>query len=298
MSGGGAPARRARGSSTSAGALAIEGLRVSFPGVAGSERREVLRGISLELTPGRVTGLAGESGSGKSMTALAICGLLPEGAQASGRIAYDGVDLLGLSEKQLAAYRGRRLGMVFQDPTASLHPMLTIETQLTDHVRHHLRVGRREARERAVALLREVHVPEPVEALRKYPHQFSGGQLQRVAIAVAMACEPDVLIADEPTTALDVTVQAGVLRLLRELVGETGISVLLITHDLGVMSAVADDVVVLKDGGVVEAGLRSQVLTAPAHPYTKALLDALPAHERPGGLGGTRGATAPGREGR
>ncbi len=264
--------------------LTIEDLRVGF-GV-GPHTKEVLRGVGLDLVAGCITGLAGESGSGKSMTALAVCGLLPAGARATGTITYDGVDLLGLPEKRMASYRGRRLAMVFQDPTASLHPMLTIGTQLTDHVRHHLGLSKREAMARAVRLLRAVHVPEPEEAVRKYPHQFSGGQLQRVAIAIAMACEPQVLIADEPTTALDVTVQAGVLRLLRELVDTTGISVMLITHDLGVMSAVADEVVVLRDGEIVEAGPRRQVLTAPAHPYTRALIDALPAHERPGTLAG------------
>ena len=166
--------------------------------------------------------------------------------------------------------------MIFQDPTASLHPMLTIGRQLTDHLRHHLKVGGSEARERAISLLERVRVPDPPAALRKYPHQFSGGQLQRIAIAIALACEPSVLIADEPTTALDVTVQAGILRLLRELCDSLDLAVLLVTHDLGVMSALADTITVMRNGQVVETGSRYQVIREPVSDYTKSLIDALP----------------------
>ncbi len=167
--------------------------------------------------------------------------------------------------------------MIFQDPTASLHPMISIGGQLTDHVRHHLGLGRRQARELAVELLERVRVPEPGSALAKYPHQFSGGQLQRIAIAIAIACEPSVLIADEPTTALDVTVQAGILRLLRELCDTMDLSILLVTHDLGVMSAVADTVAVMHNGLIVEHGTRYQVIREPRTEYTRSLIESLPA---------------------
>jgi ABC-type dipeptide/oligopeptide/nickel transport system ATPase component len=168
------------------------------------------------------------------------------------------------------------MAMVFQDPSTSLHPMLSVSAQLTDHLRHHLGLSRSAARDRAVELLDTVRIPDPAGALRRYPHQFSGGQRQRIAIAIALACSPRILIADEPTTALDVTVQAGVLHLLRDLASEMGLAVLLVTHDLGVMSAVADRVAVMRHGEVVENGERHQVFTAPAHPYTASLLASLP----------------------
>ncbi|GMA32500.1 ABC transporter ATP-binding protein [Litorihabitans aurantiacus] len=239
-------------------------------------RRAVVDGVDLDLRAGRVHGLAGESGSGKTMTALAVLGLLPTPSRATGSILLDGEEILGLRGRRLSAIRGRRVAMVFQDPSASLHPQLTVGTQLTDHVRRHLRLSRSAARERAVDLLTQVRVPRPEEALARYPHQFSGGQRQRIAIAVALACDPDVLLADEPTTALDVTVQAGVLHLLRDLAEQRDLAVLLVTHDLGVMSAVADDVAVMRHGAIAEVAPREQLFTAPAHPYTRALLDALP----------------------
>ncbi|MEU8171304.1 ABC transporter ATP-binding protein [Microbispora hainanensis] len=251
-------------------ALTIEGLRVSIGG------HDVLHGVDLTLEAGRVHGLAGESGSGKTMTGLAVLGLLPHGSRASGRIAFGGRDLLEMPARELNEVRGAKIAMVFQDPATSMHPMLTVERQLTEHMRHHLGVGRKEARERAAGLLAKVRIPGPEEALKRYPHQFSGGMRQRIAIAVALACEPEVLIADEPTTALDVTVQAGILRLLRGLCDDLGLAVLLVTHDLGVMSAVADEVSVMKDGLVVETGPRGRVLREPSHPYTRSLLDALP----------------------
>ncbi|WP_067126555.1 ABC transporter ATP-binding protein [Microtetraspora malaysiensis] len=252
------------------GVLAIEGLTVAIGG------KEILRGVDLTLEPGRVHGLAGESGSGKTMTGLAVLGLLPHGARVSGRIALAGRDLLSLPPKQLNAVRGAEVAMVFQDPATSLHPMLTVGRQLTEHMRHHLRLSRGEARERAIDLMRKVRIPGPEEAIGRYPHQFSGGMRQRIAIAVALACAPKVLIADEPTTALDVTVQAGILRLLRGLCDDLGLAVLLVTHDLGVMSAVADEVSVMKDGLMVETGPRGQVLVEPRHAYTRALLESLP----------------------
>jgi peptide/nickel transport system ATP-binding protein len=244
---------------------------------------EILRGVDLELEAGRIQGLAGESGSGKTMTGLAVMGLLPARSQVGGAITFGGRDLLALPPRERNALRGTEIAMVFQDPSTSLHPMLSVGAQLTDHLRHHLRLDRAAARARAVELLKRVRIPDPASALRRFAHQFSGGQRQRIAIAIALACSPAVLIADEPTTALDVTVQAGVLHLLRDLAREMGLAVLLVTHDLGVMSAVADRVAVMRDGEVVENGERHQVFTAPAHPYTASLLASLP-----GAAGGVR----------
>ncbi|NUR85590.1 MAG: ABC transporter ATP-binding protein [Nonomuraea sp.] len=250
--------------------LNITELKVAIGG------KEILRGVDLAVEAGQVHGLAGESGSGKTMTGLAVLGLLPHGARTSGTIALGERDLLTLAPKELNKVRGDEVAMVFQDPATSLHPMLTIGKQLTEHMRHHLGIGRAEARARAVEILKKVRIPGAEEALGRYPHQFSGGMRQRIAIAIALACDPKVLIADEPTTALDVTVQAGILRLLRGLCDELGLAIVLVTHDLGVMSAVADRVSVMKDGLVVETGARSRVLTEPEHPYTRSLLEALP----------------------
>jgi ABC-type dipeptide/oligopeptide/nickel transport system ATPase component len=250
--------------------LAITDLKVTIGG------KDILRGVDLSLQEGRVHGLAGESGSGKTMTGLAVLGLLPHGARATGSIALGGRELLTLANKELNQVRGGEVAMVFQDPATSLHPMLTVGRQLTEHMRHHLGLGKKEARARAVELLGKVRIPGAEEAYGRFPHQFSGGMRQRIAIAIALACSPKVLIADEPTTALDVTVQAGVLRLLRGLCDELGLAVLLITHDLGVMSAVADEVSVMKDGLVVESGPRGRVLREPSHPYTRSLLASLP----------------------
>ena len=256
------------------GGVVISGLTLSFG--RGEARKEILRGIDLDVPAGRITGLAGESGSGKTMTGLAVCGLLPAGADLGGSIRFEDTELIGLKQRSMNRFRGAKVAMIFQDPSASLHPMLTIEAQLVDHYRHHTGASKRAGRERALEMLGLVAVPHPEAALRKYPHQFSGGQLQRIAIASALMCEPSVLIADEPTTALDVTVQAGILRLLRKLCDELGIAIILVTHDLGVMSALADTIAVMRMGEIVEHGDRYQVITAPRHPYTKALIDALP----------------------
>jgi ABC-type microcin C transport system duplicated ATPase subunit YejF len=258
--------------------LAIRDLTISTP--AAKEGRPIVADMDLTLERGVVHGIAGESGSGKTMTALAILGLLPSGMTASGSITLSSdagdTELVGASAKTLGSVRGRRIAMIFQDPSTSLHPQLSVGRQLTDHVRHHLALSKDEARAKAIALLERVAVPDPAGAMKKYPHQFSGGQRQRIAIAVALACDPEVLLADEPTTALDVTVQAGVLRLLRELVDETDLSMLFVTHDLGVMSAIADHVSIMRAGVVVESGTRHQVFSAPQHAYTRSLLEALP----------------------
>ncbi|MFF2631456.1 ABC transporter ATP-binding protein [Microbacterium sp. NPDC058021] len=260
-------------------ALTISDLRVEL-GPRGA-RSEVVRGIDLALRRGAVQGLAGESGSGKSMTAMAVLGLLPAGGTATGSIRLGDEELIGMSTRRYRTVRGRRIGMVFQDPSASLHPQLTVGAQLTDVMRAHLGLSRNLARTRAAELLDRVRVPHPEAALKKFPHQFSGGQRQRVAIAIALACDPEVLLADEPTTALDVTVQAGMLHLLRDLAIERDLAVLLVTHDLGVMSAVADDVAVMRHGRIVESGTRAQVFTAPAHEYTRELLAAMPDAQEP-----------------
>ncbi|WP_207782415.1 ABC transporter ATP-binding protein [Phytoactinopolyspora limicola] len=283
---------------TGDGGLHIRSLRVVIGRDAGTT---ILHGIDLDVPRGQVTGLAGESGSGKTITGMSVMGLLPTTARASGQILFEGTDLLTLSARQLNAYRGARIAMVFQDPTASLHPMLSIGGQLTDHYRSHTGASKREAKDRAVEMLTKVQVPEPEIALHKYPHQFSGGQLQRVAIAGALMCGPSVLIADEPTTALDVTVQAELLRLLRGLCDDLGLAVLLITHDLGVMSSLADRIAVMKDGRIVELGDRYQVITAPQDPYTRSLIDALPAADGASAGGrcadGADAARLPGSEG-
>ena len=250
--------------------LIIRDLRLTIGAVP------ILRGISFDIPAGTITGLAGESGSGKTMTGMTLCGLQPAEATVDGSILYGGKDLLRLSARSMNNLRGKDIAMVFQDPSASLHPMLRIEAQLTDHLRRHEGISRRAARDRALDTLEILHVPDPAAALRKYPHQFSGGQLQRIAIASAIMCNPKVLIADEPTTALDVTVQAGILRLLRRLCDEMNLAVLLVSHDLGVMSALADRLIIMRQGTIVEEGDRFDVITAPREDYTRALIESLP----------------------
>ncbi len=271
--------------------LRVEDLQVVVRG-----RRRPLRvvdGFHLDVFPGRVTGLAGESGSGKTISMMAVLGLLPLGAQASGVAWFGGRDLLSMPREELNGVRGKHISLVMQDPRSSLHPMLSVGAQLTDHLRHHLQSGEREARERAADLLRQVRIPDPRGSLNAYPHEFSGGMCQRISIAIALACSPRILIADEPTTGLDVTVQAGILHLLRELGKAHGLGIILITHDLGVLSGLADTVSVMYAGRIVESGPTSIVLTSPRHPYTHALLAALPRPDRsdrvltpiPGNLG-------------
>ncbi|MGO1567205.1 MAG: ABC transporter ATP-binding protein [Brachybacterium sp.] len=266
-------------------ALSVRDLTISIG-------RPLVRGISLDLTAGRIHGLAGESGSGKTLTSLAMLGLLPAHAETGGSIRLGEEEILGMRRRQLNRIRGRRIAMVFQDPSTSLHPQLTIGRQLTDHVRTHLRLSRDAANKHVIELLERVQVPDPEHALRRYPHQFSGGQRQRISIASALACDPEVLLADEPTTALDVTVQAGILQLLRGLTEERDLAVLLVTHDLGVMSAIADDVSVMRQGRIVESAPRHQLFHAPQDEYTRSLLDALPGarDDAPGTARDTGGA--------
>ena len=260
--------------------LAVEQLRVKIR----TENGEItiVDGVDYAVEEGQVFGVAGESGSGKTISVLALLQLLPRGASTSGRAIYDGRDLLRLSGRALRRIRGRELAMVFQDPLTSLHPMMTIGRQLSEHVRVHEGASKRAALARAGELLAEVRIPDPERAIHAFPHQFSGGMRQRVAIAGALATRPKLLIADEPTTALDVTVQAGILRLLDRLRRENRLSVILITHDLGVMSSIADHVSVFYAGRIVESGPTRDLLSAPRHPYTRALLDALPHPEAEG----------------
>jgi peptide/nickel transport system ATP-binding protein len=259
--------------------LAVEELTVALP----MEGRlvAVLHDVSFALGRGDSLGLVGESGCGKSMTALALMGLLPPGARVAGRILFDRRDLLAASEPELCAVRGRRIGMVFQEPMTALNPLMPIGAQVAEPLRLHLKLSRGEADARARALLARVGLAAPAISPHRYPHQLSGGQRQRVVIAMALACGPDLLIADEPTTALDVTVQAQVLDLLAELAADAGMSLLLITHDLGVVSGTVARVLVMYAGRVVEAGPTAEVFARMAHPYTRALFAASP-HEAGG----------------
>lgn len=234
--------------------------------------RPVVDRISFAVPDGARVGLIGESGSGKSLTALAILGLLPDGATARGSIRWNGRELIGLSDRELARLRGDEIGMVFQEPQTALNPIRTVGRQIAESVRIHRDVTRAEARRIAVDEARRVLLPDPEAIVRRYPHQLSGGQRQRVAIAMALACRPRLLIADEPTTALDVTIQAEILQLLLRLVSVDGMSLVFITHDLAVLSQVATHGVVLEHGHVVEQGEVARLLTAPEHPVTQGLL--------------------------
>ncbi len=251
-------------------ALIVEDLTVRVGSVP------AVHGISFALEAGRRTGLIGESGSGKTLTALALIGLLPDGLSASGRVLYESSNLLALSEQQLCALRGDRLAMVFQEPMTALNPVMKIGHQVAEPLRVHRGISRREASTRALRMLEHVRIPNAAEKMEAYPHQLSGGQRQRAMIAMAMACSPSILIADEPTTALDVTVQAQILSLLSGLVDEQGATLLLITHDLPVVANVCQYVIVLYGGRIVEQGQVDEVFSAPRHPYTRALLDAIP----------------------
>jgi oligopeptide transport system ATP-binding protein len=260
--------------------LQVDGLTVALPTRSGYHN--AVDDVSFAVDAGEVMGIAGQSGSGKTITALSLFGLLPHGARVSGSVRLDGAELLGLSSKQLRSIRGRQIAMVSQDPATALHPILPIGTQLTEHMRRHLGVSKAAALARAVELLETVRIPDPQQALRSYAGQFSGGMRQRIAIAIALAAEPRLLVADEPTTALDVTVQAGILRLLDRLCRERGLAVIVITHDLGVMSATARRLCVMYAGRLAESGPTAELLSSPRHPYTRGLLDALP-HPEAGG---------------
>jgi peptide/nickel transport system ATP-binding protein len=243
--------------------------------VANGARRRVVRGVSLELERGQVTALVGETGSGKTMTGLALIGLLPPAARrTSGTILLGAEDVSSAAAQARA--RGRRVSMIFQDPMTALNPVLTIGFQITEPMRAHLGLDARAAHERARLLLEQLEMPVPNAVLKRYPHELSGGMRQRALIAVALACDPEILLADEPTTALDVTIQAQILDLLRDQVDRRGLAVLLVTHDLGVAAQVADRIAVMYGGAIVEQGTVEQVLRSPNHPYTRGLLACVP----------------------
>jgi peptide/nickel transport system ATP-binding protein len=255
--------------------LAIEGLSIALP--RGADRPHAVDRLDLTLRPGEITCLVGESGSGKSMVARAVLGLLPPRVRiAAGALRFGGTDLAEADGKRLRAIRGREIGMVFQEPMTALNPLHRIGRQVDEVFRLHTDLSRWERRQRVVQLLADVHLPDPERLYRAYPHQLSGGQRQRVVIAMALALRPKLLIADEPTTALDVTTQAQILAQLRELQRERGTSVLFITHDFGVVADIADRVAVLQRGQLVEEGRRDDVLRSPVHPYTRSLLAAVP----------------------
>lgn len=255
--------------------LEIRDLTVAFDTPRG--RATAVEDVSLSLEAGSVLGLVGESGCGKTLTALSILGLVPApGRVRSGRIVFDGRDLRGLSEAELRAVRGRRIGMIFQEPLTALNPVFTVGEQIAEGLRHHLGASRRAAWSRAVALLEEVGVPDPARRARAYPHQLSGGLRQRAMIAMALAPGPDLLLADEPTTALDPTLQAQILALLARLRAERGLAILLVTHDLGVVAEACEAVAVMYAGRVVERAPVEALFEAPAHPYTAGLLSSIP----------------------
>ncbi len=234
--------------------------------------RRVVDGVSFEVPDGARVGIIGESGSGKSLTALALLGLLPENAVVSGSIRWDGREILGLPDRDLARLRGAELGIVFQEPQTALNPIRTVGRQITGGPRIHEGLRRGRLRARAVAEAERVRLPDPAHIIDRYPHQLSGGQRQRVAIAVALASHPRLLVADEPTTALDVTIQAEILELLRSLVTDAGMSLVFITHDLAVLSQIATTAIVLEHGRVVEAGTVADLLSAPRSEVTRGLL--------------------------
>jgi peptide/nickel transport system ATP-binding protein len=248
--------------------------------------------MSLALAPSEVLGIVGESGCGKSVTALSILGLLPSKATVTGSARFEGAELLGASRSRLRKIRGRKISFVFQEPMTSLNPVLRVGNQIEEVVREHMDLPRRAARERVVELLDLVHIPDPLRRVDEYPHQLSGGMRQRVMIAMALACDPKILIADEPTTALDVTIQAGILDLLRELRARLGTAIILITHNLGVVADLADRVVVMYAGRKAEEAAVGELFAHPQHPYTIGLLGAVP---RAGGAHNGRLQEIPGR---
>jgi peptide/nickel transport system ATP-binding protein len=251
-------------------------------------------GISLRLERGETLALVGESGCGKSMTALSIMGLLPDIARASGRVLLTGVDLLATPEVLLEKLRGDRMAMIFQEPMTSLNPVMTVGDQVAEALRLHRGLSRGEAAKRALAALEEVRIPSAASRFHEYPHQFSGGMRQRVMIAMALACEPALLLADEPTTALDVTIQAEMLGLLADLRARHGMAVLFITHNLGVVAQIADTVAVMYAGQIVETGKVGALFANPAHPYTRALFAAIPRMDLDGqGLNSIPGRVPP-----
>ncbi|MER8184216.1 ABC transporter ATP-binding protein [Kitasatospora sp. NPDC094015] len=253
--------------------LEVKDLAVEFTTAEGVVR--AVRGVDFTVEAGRTLGIVGESGSGKSVTSLAVMGL-HRGAAVTGSVRFQGTELIGAPEETVRQLRGRRMAMVFQDALTSLHPYFTIGDQIAEAHRAHFGTGRRAALARAVEVLGDVGIPEPARRAGEYPHQFSGGMRQRAMIALALSCEPDLIIADEPTTALDVTVQAQVLELLMKIQQDRGLGIIMITHDLGVIARVADEVLVMYGGAAAEQAPAETLFSTPRHPYTQGLLDSLP----------------------
>jgi peptide/nickel transport system ATP-binding protein len=263
--------------------LSVRDLAVTF-GLRGQREVRAVDEVSFDIRPGEHIGLVGESGSGKSVTSLAVMGLLPKrGVRTSGEVLYEDSNLLTWSSRKMSGLRGREIAMVFQDPMTSLNPVVPIGVQVTEILRRHFEVNKKEATDRAGDLLAKVGIPDPKRRLGEYPHQLSGGMRQRMLIAMALACEPRLLIADEPTTALDVTIQAQILELLKELVADTGAALLMITHDLGVVAGLCDTVNVMYSGRIVESANRRVLFGSPRHPYTGGLLESVPRLDSPRG---------------
>lgn len=265
--------------------LEIKDLRVSFRDNGG--RVEAVSGVSLSVPDGSTIGIVGESGCGKTVTALSIMRLIPEppGRIDDGKIIFDGTDLLKISENDMRTIRGNKISMIFQEPISSLNPVFTVGEQIGEAIRTHIKVSKGEEKERVIELLKLVKIPTPERRFDNYPHEMSGGMCQRVMIAMALACNPKLLIADEPTTALDVTIQAGILELINELKERMGMSVLLITHDLGIIAEAADEVYVMYAGKVVEHAPMKNLFKNPRHPYTVGLMNSIPGlHKRKGRL--------------
>jgi len=256
--------------------LRVQDLHVEFRTRRGQAL--VLNGVDFELRAGETLCVVGESGCGKSMTALALLRLIPSppGRIRDGRVLFQGEDLVRATDARMREVRGNRISMIFQEPMTSLNPVFSVGDQIGESLRLHAGLDAQAARQRAIEMLRQVGIPAPERRVDEYPHQLSGGMRQRVMIAMALACRPDILIADEPTTALDVTVQAQIFDLLRELQREKGTAILLITHDMGAVAEMADRVMVMYAGRVIEQGSADQVLSAPGHPYTRGLIDCLP----------------------
>ncbi|MDP2119903.1 MAG: ABC transporter ATP-binding protein [Hoeflea sp.] len=261
--------------------LDVNGLETVFRTRGGSVH--AVNSVDFHLRPGELLGVVGESGSGKSVTMMSLLRLLPSppAEMRNGTVMFDGQDLLKISPEALRQVRGSKIGFIFQDPMTSLNPVYTVGFQLAEPLRAHLGMSKAEARARSVELLKLVGIPDPERRLKDYPHQFSGGMRQRVMIAIALACDPKVLIADEPTTALDVTIQAQIIELVKELRRKLGMAIIWITHDLGVIAGIADRVMVMYAGQVVEEGPVNEIFRDPQHPYTQALLKTVPAVRGP-----------------
>ncbi|UVI29990.1 ABC transporter ATP-binding protein [Paenibacillus spongiae] len=261
--------------------LSVEGLQVAFRTRSGEVQG--VRSVTFDLKKGEALAIVGESGSGKSVTAQSIMRLVPSppGMVKGGQILFNGEDILKKSEKEMEAIRGKEMGMIFQDPMTSLNPTMTIGRQITEVLMKHQNMDKKQARERAIEMLRLVGLPSPEQRFSQYPHEFSGGMRQRAMIAIALSCDPALLIADEPTTALDVTIQAQILELMKDLQERLGTSIILITHDLGIVADMCDRVIVMYAGKVVEEGTKEEIFKNPKHPYTRGLLRSLPRLDQP-----------------